>query len=177
MSVVLLSEAKAHLNITVITHDTELQTVLEAAEAILTQHVGPLAPVATTSRVSGGRVVIVLPVAPVISLTSITPVGGTALTVTDYQLDASAGLVSLVSGGIVGYGVYDVVYQAGRTALPADLALAVKELVRHLWESQRGAARSAISPMGDAPNVGGPGYLLPYRVQELIAPHMLHAVA
>jgi hypothetical protein len=63
---------------------------------------------------------------------------------------------------------YTVVYNAGRASVPADLLLAVKELVRHLWGSQQGSG----SRPGSTPESASPGFLMPYRVLELIGPHM-----
>lgn len=168
MSAVLLADAKAHLNITITTYDTELQTFIDAAEAIIAKRVGPLASTPISARVSGGSVLL-LPVIPALSLTSVTPVGGTALTVGDLSLDGTVGIVTMTGRGFASTS-YDVVYQAGRSTLPADLRMAVLELVRHLWESQRSPTRHPASTMADAPT-SAPGYLLPYRVQELIAPH------
>lgn len=177
MSVVTLDAVRPHLNITGFDYDAELQPTIDAAEAVLAQHVGPLASaVVTTSRVKGGREYLVLPVSPVVSLTSVTPVGGTALNLADLTLDGAAGMVTNALGGRFGYTTYDVVYTAGRATLPADLTLAVKELTRHLWESQRNPApRPGFTD--DLISSPAAGYLLPYRVQELIAPHMQFGVA
>lgn len=177
MAVLTLPLAKTHLNIPAATgtHDVELQAVIDAAEAAIGERVGPLEPTARTVRAVPTFRHIRVP-GPAVSLTSITDADGAAITLSDLYLNAGPGLISFNDGRSFTSRYYTVVYSAGRAICPNDLLLAVKELVRHLWESQRGAARSAISPMGDAPNVGGPGYLLPYRVQELIAPHIVPAV-
>jgi hypothetical protein len=54
------------------------------------------------------------------------------------------------------------------------LLMAVKELVRHMWQTQRGPTRRPGSqPSESAANtVPGAAYLLPFRVSELIAPHL-----
>lgn len=177
MAVLTLAEAKTHLNITAATHDTELGAVIPSAEATIAQRVGPLEPTDITARLSG-TTGLVLPVYPFISLTSVTNSAGTALAVADFTVDPAAGVLEYVSGGKFTSPYYTVVYKAGRAvgALPADLLLAVKELTRHLWESQRGPARHAMSPMGESADVGGTGYLLPYRVQELLTPHMQYGI-
>lgn len=169
MSTVPLSAVKTHLNITSTAQDGELQAFIDAAETAIEQRVGPLCPVVTTerSRANGGT--FVLGTTPVVSLTSLTPVGGTAYDVATLDVDVLAGTVGRTSGGSFSTGNFDIVYVAGRATCPADLELAVKELVRHLWESQRTPARFPGSDEPIAPT--GAGYLMPYRVQELLAPH------
>lgn len=173
-----VDDAKRHLNITTAAHDAEVAAIIAAAEAAISHHVGPLEPTTVTKRVFG-RDGLMLPVVPVISVTSVTPYNGTALTVADLYADPDTGIVSYLSGASFGNGAYTVVYEAGRTILPDDLALAVKELVRHLWDSQRGPTRRPGSPASDGASnsMPGAGYLLPFRVQELIAPHMQIAIA
>lgn len=169
MSVLSLGDARKHLNITGFDHDDELQDVIDAAEAVLAHHVGPLEPTTVTEVVAGGTTILPLNTLPVISVTSVTSAAGAAST--GLSTDLSDGLVTYTSGATFGSpGKYTVVYQAGRTTCPADLLLAVKELTRHLWESQRGAARPQGFDADEAPDPTA-AYLLPYRVQELIAPH------
>jgi uncharacterized phiE125 gp8 family phage protein len=157
MSVLTLADAKTYLNITVATYDAELQTFIDAAEAAISQWVGPLAPVSVTKRVPGCAWNLWLPVYPAVSLTSVTVVGSaTPLTLADLHLEQDSGGVSYNGGSFFSASAYDVVYQAGRSSVPADLLMAVKELLREMWESQRGAA---------AP------YLLTIKVEELIAPY------
>lgn len=170
MSAVKLARAKDHLNITSSTNDGELQGVIASAESLLAKKVGPLSPTVTTARVRGGDCQLVLPVTPVLSLTSVTPVGGTAVTIGD--LDASsAGLVEYVQGGRFGSGTYVVVYSAGRAELPEHLEMAVLELVRHLWTTQRGPSQRPGSTSSDAManTLPGAGHALPFRVSELIS--------
>lgn len=168
MSVVTVAEVKTHLNITGGSSDTELQTFLDSAEALISRRVGPLTSTATTYRVDGGTDTLSLPVTPAISLTSVTPVNGTALTLADLDLDTATGLVRYLAGGTFTAARYTVVYNAGRASVPDDLKMAVKELVRHLWRTQRG---SAVRP-GSSDSDRVPGWLVPYAVAELLAPHV-----
>jgi hypothetical protein len=86
----------------------------------------------------------------------------------DLYLDTAAGVVTYNDGSAFTATYYTVVYAAGRSTCPEDLLLAVKEQVRHLWQTQRGGAvRNQAEP---APP--GAAYLLPYRVEQLIAPHV-----
>jgi hypothetical protein len=142
MSVLTLAQAKTHLNITVATYDTELQSFIDAAEAEVADRCGPLEATAVTQRIEGGVGTLVLRKSPAISLTSVTPYQASALTLTDLYLDTAAGLVTYNSGASFAASFYTVVYSAGRATCPPDLLLAVKELTREGWEaSQRGPAR------------------------------------
>jgi hypothetical protein len=174
VSVLQLAVARSHLNISATTQDTKLQGMIDAAEAVIARRCGPLASTATTARVEGGSSTLILPVIPAISLTSVTPVGGSAVTLGDLYLDTTAGLVTYAGGGSFSAGVYDVVYAAGRATCPADLLMGVEELVRHMWATQRGPTRRPGSePSEGASNtLPGAAYLLPFRVSELIAPHI-----
>lgn len=182
MSALTLADAKTHLNIsaTDTDDDVELQGFIDAAEAAVGKKCGALAATSMTARVAGGTGTLVLPTAPVVSLTSVTPVNGTAITLDNLYLDPAAGTVEYVSGIAFPQRRYDVVFEAGRTAVPPDLMLAVKELVRHLWLTQRGAAPG--SP-GALPNVGefevisdpsvSRSFSFPWRVEQLLAAYLL----
>lgn len=174
-SVLSVADAKAHLNITVVTYDAELQTVIDAAEAAIGRATGPLQATATTAVVDGGRT-LTLPTTPVVSLTSVTDSGGGLASLADLRATPS-GVVSIVGGGSFSAPYYTVIYQAGRTVnatTNADLYAAIKELVRHLWQSQRGSGGRPGSQASDAASntIPGAAYLLPFRVSELIAPHI-----
>jgi hypothetical protein len=173
MSVLTLALAKKHLNIPAATldHDAELQTFIDAAEAGLAQRVGPLEATATTQRVQGGGNQLILDTLPVISLTSVTPVGGSALTVGELMA-APGGVVEYTAGGSFTDRWYDVVYSAGRSSLPADLLMAVKALVDHLWGTQRGPGRRPGASTETANTLIGAAYLYTFRISEQIAPHI-----
>ena len=174
MSVLDLASANAHLNITSGTSDVEVQAFIDAAEAAIAKRCGPRASTAVTVRVRGGALELLLTTTPALSLTSVTPVDGTALTLGDLYLDTAAGLVTFNSGSAFSARYYTVVYNAGRSPCPADLLMAVKELLRHMWQTQRGPTRRPGSQPseGTANTVPGAAYLLPFRVSELIAPHL-----
>jgi hypothetical protein len=172
MSVLTLADAKTFLNITAATYDAELQTFIDAAEAAVATRVGPLSTSSVTRRVPGYAWNLHLPIYPATALTSVTPVGSTtALTLADLHLEPEVGAVSYNSGSFFNSAAYDVVYTAGRSPVPADLLMAVKELLRHLWTTQRGVSRPGPGPALDAQPPSG--YLMPYRVLELIAPYQL----
>lgn len=169
MSVTTLVEAKTFLNLSTTQHDTELQTFVDRAEALVAERCGPLVAAPQSGRYTAGSGGLALPVYPIRALTSVTPVGGgTALTVGDlYPNDA--GVIEMDDGGTFPAGRYDVEWVAGHADLaanvPPDLKLGVLELIRHLWDTQRGASRTRT-------DAGTPGaaYIFPYRVEQALAP-------
>ena len=173
MSVLTLADAKTHLNITGSASDTELQTFIDAAEGVIAKQCGPLTLTVRTDRVSGGSEGLVLPVTPVVSITSITPVLGTALTLSDLYVNTTTGIVEYTYGSSFWAREYDVTYTAGRATVPADLLMAVKEMTRHLWQSQRG---SGARP-GSTASASTPGFLIPNLVAELLTPYRQAGVA
>lgn len=168
MPVLSLAEAKIHLNITTSMYDDELQDVIDAAEAAIAQRVGFLEPTPVTVRANGGGPTLLLPHLPAIELTTITPYGSTTqLDTASLYLDAEAGIVSYpTAAGSFAWPSYSVSYIAGRTEVPADLMLAVKEMTRHLWRSQRGPTTAKA-----ADQQPGAGHLIPEFVAELIEGH------
>lgn len=174
MAVVTVPEAKAHLNIQGAAQDGDIQGFIDVAEAVIAHHVGPLEPVSMTATVAGGGRSLVLPTAPVISVESVTPHEGTELDSTLLLSDLAVGVVSYYDGGWFGDRQYVVEFTAGRDVCPPDLLLAVKELLRHLWKTQRGGTRRPGSADEGTPPAA---FMLPNRVVELLAPHMQVSVA
>jgi hypothetical protein len=177
MSVVALSDVQTHLNNTDSGDATELQAFTNRAEAILGQRIGPIGSTSQTERVRGLSSVLQLSHSPIISLTTVTSIDGTTIPTT--QLTAlSYGRVEYKQWGYFPSRFYDVVYAAGYDPLPDDLKYAVLELVRALWETQRGNQPSA--SIGAAPveegqvlqSFGLATYDLPPRVQQLITPYL-----
>jgi hypothetical protein len=159
VSVLALDDAKAHLNITSDTSDDELQTFIDAAESRLAAEVGALEPTSRTDRVVGGSA-LVLPALPVVGLTSVTPADGDALDTDDLHIDAAAGVITSESGATFPARHYDVAYTVGMVEAQPHIIAAVKELVRHLWKTQRGQLRP------DAEAVDGPTW---QKALELVA--------
>lgn len=161
MSLLKLDEAKRHLNLTGNGQDAEVQSFIDAAESRLSEEVGALVAAERTDRVCGGPE-LVLPALPVASLTSVTTADGDDLDTDALHLDNGAGIVSLEDGGTFGSRHYDVTYTPGLDPVPARVKLATKELVRHLWKTQRGMMRPDVESDPSAT------FSLPRRVLELI---------
>jgi hypothetical protein len=172
MSVLSLAEAKTHLNITGTVSDAELQGFIDAAESVVAERCGPLEPTDVTDRIvaRNGRSIL-LSVAPVISVTSVTASDSSTVNPADLTV-TEAGVVSYTDG-LTPFGctTYTVTYQAGRWTLPAALLMAVKEELRHLWKTQRGGSAR---PGAGADQQQAPGYLVPYMVAELIEPYRMN---
>jgi hypothetical protein len=175
LTILSLPDAKAHLNIVESTNDAELATMISAAESRIALDCGPLEPEAKTQRVRGGGESLSLRTTPAISLTSVTPVPGAALTLADLYLDTDTGLVTFNDGRWFTQSKYDVVYSAGRATVSDSLLMGIKELVRHAWSrSQRGGTRRPGSSPSDgyANTMPGAGDELPWDVQKWIAGHV-----
>lgn len=168
-----LDDVKAHLNITSSTSDEELRVVLMAATAAAEDYLRrPLRRNTKTQTFygpTGNGLALVLDRPDVASITSVDN-DGDALDTDDYAEDLNAGVIWRSSGW--DYPVV-VTYVAAGLDSPA-IRQAVLELVRHLWETQRGSM--PMMPRGvDGMDAFNPamGYSLPRRVTELLAPHRM----
>lgn len=162
MSVTLLSECKTHLGITSTTHDARLQRVLNSAERIAADIVGPLSPIPVTKRAFGGTDTLVLTELPVESVTSITDASGSAVTAT-YSIEGEYGILTRTDGS-TWPAVCVVTYNQGFTTVPEDIELAVFELARHLWQPARGPFASGNDAQA---TVALGGYVVPRAVAEI----------
>jgi uncharacterized phiE125 gp8 family phage protein len=171
-----LSQVKSHLNIveSSVVDDDELRAYILAATGLIEGVVGPLSRRTVTAEThNGGRTTVLLKQAPIISITSCLE-NGSALAATSYSVDNESGVLTRTSGytaytwgGDVDFANFNnisVTYVAGRSIIPADLAHAVLELVRHLWTTQRGSIRRS----GTDDYVPGSGFSMPNRVREML---------
>lgn len=177
MSLVLLADVKAHLDIQTSSNDVDLQAMIDAAEATIAQILNAgsgLASESVSTRVAGRTRTLVLTRGPVLSITSVTGSLSGVLSLSDLDIDLEHGLIHYPPLQLLAFldPFYTVVYDVGFASLPPDLALAVKELVRHFWTSRRGPTGRVGS---EVPS--GVGYALPNRVLELLAPRMQPGIA
>lgn len=134
-----LLDAKQFLNIASGTDDEELRGYIEAATLVVENIVGPVV-ARTIVEVQNSGQVIVLNHAPVISLTSLVSVqpGGPTYNVGDLDLDPATGIVRHpIISSIYFWGPLRVTYVAGRRQIPANMTLASRIIIGHLWETQR----------------------------------------
>lgn len=167
-AVPVLADLKTQLNITNATNDSELTAMLQAAVELVGNFVGPLAPITTTRRVTtsfGGQVV--LPDAPVVSVTTYATTDSSVIDTSKAYLDGAAGIVT----GLPGTTVLDITYTAGWGTVPEPVFYATLLIAAHLWETQRGAR--PVRPMsGEDPNINvGYGFAIPNRAAEMLAPY------
>jgi hypothetical protein len=81
-------------------------------------------------------------------------------------VDGPSGSVNVLSGPpLVGLAL--VTHQAGLTAIGANIRLAAKIIIQHLWETQRGTMGVQLG--GDnEPYMAGRGFAIPRRAVELL---------
>lgn len=168
-----LDQVKRHLNMdpTRADDDDELRQVIDAATVVVEDIVGPVV-VRSFTEVHDPGPMLVLDRAPVLSLTTLSPVltGGTAYQSVDLDFDADTGIVRRLDGGRFA-GPLRVTYTAGRRVVPPNIVQGGLEIVRHMWDTQRGHA-GARPGLGDEELVPtGSGWTVPRRVVELLAPH------
>lgn len=187
---VTINDVRDDLNITDSSNDAELQTIIDAATAMLENHPGYTVAdrVKTTTYTEwydGGIGRIVLNHYPVSSIISVTEYNGTAaqaiaaepwdsvtFTAYGYVLGTSGFLDRTASGYPVHFtGRVKVVYVAGTDEVPADLRLAALLLVEHLWQTQRGDQGPTLDGLDAVSPDFRSSFALPNRVLEILAPY------
>lgn len=172
MAIVTLEEMAAHLNREDRSDDPELQTYVDAVDAIVERHLGQVVAPRTVAdeehEVSCWGGTIILRHTPVISLTSVVAADGsrtwdTALVRLNKATGALHGGVGPALSGTVW-----VTYQAGMSSIPANVKLATQIIVAHLWETQRMSALSPSSAADPGLMPTGFGFAIPNRAAELL---------
>ena len=183
-SIISLAEAKNHLSAGPVTtwtgDDDELRNFLQAVTEAVESKVGPCVRRSVTQRVNDACAGMVLNQPPVISVTSVTSVwtGGPSWDPSLLVVDADAGIVTVQLGGVPFYwGPWDVVYVAGRAVVPERFLHGAKELLRHLWETQRGQLAAPVLGGGESFTASnGLAFSIPNRVLEMLADDMTPAI-
>lgn len=167
-----IEEFKAHLNRTDTADDLELRSHLTAATDWVEDTIGgPVSPTSFTETHYQVVDAIVPRRRPLISVTSITPYLGTALTTDAYRADTDLGVIVLRWTTST---EYTLVYRAGLTTIPERVKLAGLMVAAHLWETQNGfAGRRNTDDLFQT----GLGYAIPRRAQQMIEHSVFGGVA
>ena len=179
MPVLTIDEVADHLNVSDTGSDVELMAFAARAEAAVVSRCGPLESTPVTTKVRGYGRSLTPSVTPILSITSVTPTGGSALTLGGLHAPENGrrgpSSIEYLDGSWFGSRWYDVVYNAGRATVPEDLRLALLEAVRFYWETQLGNSPAGALPAGSEPDVvpsqsGADRFPWP-RIQHLIEPY------
>lgn len=152
MSVILLAEAKLRLNKTTTVDDTELQAMLDAAEAEYVELIGPLTGT-VVEKASGGHALIILSDPRATALTSVVYDDGTVVDVADLDLDTSTGILhwGYNTAGSFTYGSRNVTVTY-TVSLPANHREAIiADVAGYFAATQRGSSSAG-------PRLPGEGY-------------------
>jgi hypothetical protein len=166
-----LDDARAHLNLAARASDEELREQILVASSLIQDLIGPVLPTTRSQTCSGSRTILPLD-HRVVSVTTVTQHPGGVVPASDganrgYRLVGDRGL-ELVSGmtPVPWASRVTVAYVAGYSTVPPTIRQAARELVRHLWDTQRGP--SAPRSMENETWMSGQGFTLPRRVVELL---------
>lgn len=167
-----IEEFKAHLNRTDVADDAELRTHLSAATDWVEDEIGgPVSPTSFTEVHAGVVGEIVPRKRPLISVTSLTPYLGTALTASAYRADTD---LSVIYFRYAAGTEFTLVYRAGLTVIPERVKLAGLIVAAHLWETQNGfgGRRNA-----DELATTGLGFAVPRRAMQLLDRSVISGIA
>lgn len=184
----LISLAEARLGLTVpaaaVAKDDDLRTLITECTPIMEDICGPILPAAKDEWYDGGAGTVRLLYAPIISVTQVQEsygnftrtlteqaLNGSTFDAYGYTVDKVDGILQRrISGkqGIFQPGRRNVhvTYTAGRSVMTANLVLATRRLVRHLWQQEQQGFRPDFgSPEGTMVSTPG-GFLVPRVVVE-----------
>jgi hypothetical protein len=184
-SIVSMAEMKDHLNKSRVKagSDDEMAAFMMAATELVEDKIGICVPRQFTDRVSEGRLQLVVPNRPILSVQSVTsqwaggpswadPGDGTVL-----AADSEAGLIYQPSMMEFWWGPWDAVYTCGRAEIREPWIHAAKEQCRHLWETQRGSMAPALLQGEEVfSSTQGFSFSVPRRVLELLEGDLLPSV-
>jgi hypothetical protein len=174
-----LSSAKAKLDIPVTStaEDEDLRECIEATTFAVEYFTGPVVRRTVRQVAAGGRDAIALHTTPILAVTSVTPLQDwqQAVDTGVLDVDAATGIVRRTDNLCFPAGDYRWVYTAGRTAVAANVSLAGKLILQHLWRTNFGAARGLVGIGGGedfsvTEPVPGLGYAIPNRALQLLQP-------
>jgi hypothetical protein len=184
VTVLPLQDAKDMLNIpqSNTSYDAEIQVWVDTIHASLEKLTGgPIINRSITEfvKVGHGYRSLTLRLRPVVSITSITDnATGTALPVTDLDIDTNSGIVrrKLQLPFWARGPFYTVVYTAGwGVPTPPAFNGAARIILDHLWKTQHGPSMRPTLAGEDLTVDFGLGFSVPNRAIELVAPYIYEA--
>jgi len=158
-----LDDAAAAIGTMPVADKADLPLYVAAATYMIELLAGPVLLTSKTYRADGGRGSYALPALPV-TVTQV-KVSGVVQDPSVYFVDEAAGIVYGWFLAAVPLAV-EISYTAGGTVVAANLVLATRELVKHLWTSGRQSGRPG---QIDAATDTVPtrfGFAVPHRVEE-----------
>lgn len=189
LGIVSLDEVKAHLNITSETNDDEIRRFIDAASDLAENYVGCILgrKSFTSEKYDGNIDIIRLRNPRAINIISVYE-NGILLTDKDYMVDpAGQRIIRLASGtlnvpnwyGVWAPGVQNIVisYTSGFLISPSAAKQGVLEIIRHLWQTQRGSTSVLGRSQTGDDYYQTPTYSLPRRAMELLDPLSLPGLA
>ena len=172
--IISLQDAKQHLNIPAskTTNDEEIRGWLAAITPVVEDYVGPVLPRTVTETVTGTNV-LNLTYSPIMAIVSVTPwYQGAAYSPSMLRFDEFGNLVLAYGGPFFG-GTFTVVYTVGMNPIPPNITAAVRIILKHLWETQRGTSGSPYQGEDETIPDIGMGFAVPNRAIELLQRHRL----
>jgi hypothetical protein len=164
--IVSLADARRHLNFlaTDTSNDAELREFVEAVTRPIEAKVGPIVRrTVTTTIYPCYDQTVALPYFPVISLTSGAIVrDGSAVTVTSLVVE-TGGVLRDKGFSPLPFEPWTLTYVVGRPVIPAEIRNATLNIIKDLWNSQRGSAGSVASRLG---------FLTSYQALDELKPDM-----
>ena len=174
-----LAAAKAKLDIpaTSTGSDEDLRECIEATTYAVEYFVGPVVRRTVQQVLPGNRDAIVLHTTPVLAVTAVTALQSWQEAVDLGVLDVApdTGVVRRADDLCFPAGDYRWTYTAGRAIVTANMSLAAKLILQHLWRTNFGASRGLSSIGGGddfqvTEQVPGFGYAIPNRALQLLQP-------
>jgi hypothetical protein len=190
LSIISLDEAKDHLNIalTTTTSDNELRRMIDAATSLAQSYTGNiLGRVTYTNEIYDGNVDNIRLQHPrAMSITSVYE-NGTLLTSADYSLEYTGQRLWRVTAGSLNepnyFGIWapgaqniTISYVSGFVNPDPAAKQGVLEIVRHLWQTQRGSMNVISRNQNGDDFYSGATYSLPRRAMELLDPISLPGI-
>ncbi len=189
ISIVSLDEVKSHLNIAVDTQDEEIRRFIDAATDLCQNYVGCILgrETFTNEKYDGNTDIIRLRNPRAISITSVYE-NGTLIDPTQYVVDPTGQRIQRLSMGSLSgpnyFGVWApgvqnivITYVAGFINPPPSAKQGVLEVIRHLWQTQRGSTNVMSRVQAGDEYASSSTYSLPRRAMELLDPVSLPGIA